>query len=57
MARGYVKTIRDLEELYYGGSAGYVLKSDSNVISTTTGVYNPIKNQSHLKVILGEKSI
>lgn len=43
MARGYVKTIRDLEELYYGGSAGYVLKSDANVLSTTTGVYNPIK--------------
>ena len=42
MARGYVKTIRDLEELYYGGSAGYVLKSDANVLSTTTGVYNPI---------------
>ena len=43
MVRGYIKTIRDLEEVYYGSSAGYILKSDANVLSSTTGVYNPIK--------------
>lgn len=42
MARGYVRTIKDLEELYYGSGAGYIMKSDANLLSTTTGVYNPI---------------
>lgn len=41
MARNYCKTVKDMEDLYYG--RGFELqKADSPVLSTTTGVYNPI---------------
>lgn len=41
--RGFVKTIQDLEQMYYldPQMRGY-LQKDAPVITTTTGVYNPI---------------
>jgi len=40
--RDYVKTIEDLENLYYGKGAEYIAKADAPVLSTTTGVYNAV---------------
>jgi hypothetical protein len=41
MAKNYIKTVKDMEEYYYG--RGLLLqKADNPVLSTTTGVYNPI---------------
>lgn len=39
--RNYIKTIKDMEEYYYG-RAFELQKSDSPLLTTTTGVYNPI---------------
>ena len=39
---GYIRTIQDLEEVYYGKGATYIQKTDAPVISTTTGVYNAV---------------
>ena len=41
MARNYIKTVKDMEEYYYGRGLE-LQKADSPVLSTTTGVYNPI---------------
>lgn len=43
MSRGYIKTIADMEREYYldPQRSGY-LQKDAPVISSTTGVYNPI---------------
>jgi hypothetical protein len=40
--RGYINTISDMEELYYGKGTSIIQKSDAPVISTTTGVYNAV---------------
>ena len=42
--RGYIKTIHDLEQMYYidPQERQYLTKTDAPVITTTTGVYNPI---------------
>jgi hypothetical protein len=42
--RGYIKTIADLEQMYYidPQMRGFLQKSDEPVLSTTSGVYNPI---------------
>ncbi len=41
--RGYIRTIEDLERLYYSAEgARYIAKADAPVLSTTTGVYKPI---------------
>ena len=42
--RGYIKTIQDLEQMYYidPQMRGFLTKTDAPVISSTTGVYNPI---------------
>ena len=41
MARNYIKSVKDMEEYYYGRGLE-LQKADSPVLSTTTGVYNPI---------------
>jgi len=42
--RGFIKTIQDLEEMYYidPQMRQFLTKADEPVVSTTTGVYNPI---------------
>ena len=42
--RGYIKTIADLEQMYYidPQMRRYLTKDDAPVLSDTTGVYNPI---------------
>lgn len=41
--RDYVKTIEDLEKLYYSDAgAKFITKADAPVLSTTTGVYNAV---------------
>ena len=40
--RGYINTIQDLEELYYGAGRELIQKADAPLISTTTGTYNPV---------------
>lgn len=44
MSRGYIRTIADMERDYYidPQRSYYLSKSDEPVITTTTGVYNPI---------------
>jgi hypothetical protein len=51
MTQGYIRTIEDMERLYYGAGAGTnawaysgtdLLKADSPLTSTTTGTYNAI---------------
>jgi hypothetical protein len=51
MTQGYIRTIEDMERLYYGAGAGSnawaysgtdLLKADSPLMSTTTGTYNAI---------------
>lgn len=37
-----INTIQELEELYYGKTAGIIQKQDAPVLTTTTGVYNAI---------------
>ncbi len=50
-SRGYLRTIEDMERLYYGAGAGQnawaysgtdLLKADSPLMSTTSGTYNAI---------------
>lgn len=41
MARNYIKTVKDMEEYYYGRGLE-LQKADNPVLSTTNGVYNPI---------------
>lgn len=40
--RNYIRTIQDLEELYYGRGKGWIEKADAPIISTTPGVYQAI---------------
>lgn len=44
MVRHYVRTIKDLEDQFYGGlyNQPFMQKTDAPVISTTTGVYNAV---------------
>lgn len=37
-----IKTIEDMERYYYGLGVADVMKADAPVLSTTTGIYNPI---------------
>lgn len=39
--RNYIKTVKDMEEYYYGRALEFQ-KADNPILSTTTGVYNPI---------------
>ena len=50
-SRGYIRTIEDMERLYYGAGAGDnawaysgtdLLKADSPLMSTTAGTYQAI---------------
>ena len=50
-SRGYIRTIEDMERLYYGAGAGAnawaysgtdLLKADSPLVSSTTGTYQAI---------------
>ena len=37
-----IRTIEDMERLYYGSGAKFITKSDDPILSATTGVYNAI---------------
>lgn len=37
-----LKTVEDMERFYYGLGVGDIMKADAPVISTTSGIYNPI---------------
>lgn len=37
-----IKTIQDMQELYYGKGQDYVVRKDAPVLTTTTGVYNAV---------------
>jgi len=37
-----IKTIEDMERFYYGMGTNDVMKADSPILSTTTGIYNPL---------------
>lgn len=40
-----IRTIQDLEEMYYGSGSEFIMKTDAPLLTSTTGVYNAVFGQ------------